>query len=71
MRRPRRTSRSRSVYAVWPRSADLEVYLRRLMATRRPPKEILQLAARRLGSDTYLFSGDRERLLDDIDRLLR
>ncbi len=52
-------------------SADLEVYLRRLMATRRPPKEILQLAARRLGSDTYLFSGDRERLLDDIDRLLR
>jgi len=52
-------------------SADLEVYLRRLMATRRPPKEILQLAARRLGSDTYLFSGDRERLLEDIDRLLR
>jgi hypothetical protein len=52
-------------------SADLEVYLRRLMATRRPPKEILQQAARRLGSDTYLFSGDRERLLDDIDRLLR
>jgi hypothetical protein len=52
-------------------SADLEVYLRRLMATRRPPRELLELAARRLGSDTYLFSGDRDRLLEDIDRLLR
>ena len=52
-------------------SADLEVYLRRLMATRRPPKDLLELAARRLGSDTYLFSGDRDRLLEDIDRLLK
>ena len=52
-------------------AADLEVYLRRLMATRRPPKDVLELAARRLGSDTFLFSGDRDRLLGDIDRLLR
>jgi hypothetical protein len=52
-------------------SADLELYLRRLMATRRPPKELLEAAARRLGSDTFLFSGDRSKLLEDIDRLIR
>jgi hypothetical protein len=52
-------------------SGDLEVYLRRLMATRRPPRELLELAERRLGSDTFLFSGDRLQLLDDIGRLLR
>jgi len=37
----------------------------------RGPNGPTELAARRLGSDTYLFSGDRERLLDDIDRQLR
>ena len=52
-------------------SGDLEVYLRRLMATRRPPKDLLELALRRLGSDTFLFSGARDRLLGDIERLLR
>jgi hypothetical protein len=52
-------------------SADLEIYLRKLMATRRPPKELLELAARRLGSDTFLFSGDRDRLLEDVERLLK
>lgn len=52
-------------------SGDLEVYLRRLMATRRPPRELLELAERRLGSDTFLFSGDRLQLLDDIGRMLR
>jgi tetratricopeptide (TPR) repeat protein len=49
--------------------SDLETYLRRLMATRRPPKEVLTAAQRKLGSDAYLYSEGREKLLDDIGRL--
>jgi hypothetical protein len=52
-------------------AADLETYLRRLMLNRRPSKEVLQTALRRLGSDVYLFSGDRETLLRDIEAKLR
>ena len=52
-------------------AADLETYLRRLMLNRRPSKEVLRTALRRLGSDVYLFSGDRETLLRDIEGQLR
>ena len=52
-------------------SADLETYLRRLMLNRRPSPEVLRAALRRLGSDTYLFSADRETLLRDIEAKLR
>lgn len=52
-------------------AADLETYLRRLMVNRRPSKEVLQTALRRLGSDVYLFSNDRETLLRDIEARLR
>ena len=52
-------------------AADLETYLRRLMVNRRPSKEVLQIALRRLGSDVYLFSSDRETLLRDIEAKLR
>jgi hypothetical protein len=52
-------------------SDDLETYLRRLMLNRRPPKDVLAAALRRLGSDTYLFSGDREGLLNDLEARLR
>jgi len=52
-------------------AADLETYLRRLMLNRRPSKEVLQAALRRLGSDIYLFSGNRETLLRDIEAKLR
>ena len=52
-------------------AADLETYLRRLMQNRRPSKEVLQSALRRLGSDVYLFSGDRETLLRDVEAKLR
>jgi hypothetical protein len=52
-------------------AADLETYLRRLMVNRRPSKEVLQTALRRLGSDIYLFSNDRETLLRDIEAKLR
>jgi tetratricopeptide (TPR) repeat protein len=52
-------------------AADLETYLRRLMENRRPSKEVLQAALRRLGSDIYLFSGNRETLLRDIEAKLR
>lgn len=52
-------------------AADLETYLRRLMQNRRPSKEVLRTALRRLGSDIYLFSGDRETLLRDIEGQLR
>ena len=49
---------------------DLEVYLRRLMATRRPPKELLETALRKLSSDRYIFSANRSGLLKDIETLL-
>ncbi|MEY4306910.1 MAG: hypothetical protein RJA95_278 [Verrucomicrobiota bacterium] len=52
-------------------AADLETYLRRLMQNRRPSKEVLRTALRRLGSDVYLFSGDRETLLRDVEAKLR
>lgn len=52
-------------------SADLETYLRRLMLNRRPSPDVLRTALRRLGSDAYLFSADRETLLRDIEARLR
>ncbi len=51
-------------------AGDLETYLRRLMATRKPPRDVLEAALRCVGSDTFLFSGDRERLLSDLEKLL-
>ena len=51
-------------------AGDLETYLRRLMATRKPPRDVLESALRCVGSDTFLFSGDREQLLTDIEKLL-
>ncbi|MEY4775943.1 MAG: hypothetical protein RL759_456, partial [Verrucomicrobiota bacterium] len=51
-------------------ASDLETYLRRLMATRKPPRDILESALRSVGSDTFLFSGDREQLLTDLEKLL-
>ena len=51
-------------------SADLETFLRRLMLNRRPSPEVLRAALRRLGSDTYLFSADRETLLRDVEAKL-
>jgi hypothetical protein len=52
-------------------AADLETYLRRLMLNRRPSPEVLRAALRRLGSDTYLFSADRETLLRDIEAKIK
>ena len=52
-------------------SADLETYLRRLMLNRRPSPEVLRAALRRLGSDVYLFSADRETLLRDVEAKLK
>jgi hypothetical protein len=52
-------------------AADLDTYLRRLMQNRRPSPEVLRTALRRLGSDVYLFSGQREALLKDIEDRLR
>ena len=54
-----------------PIAADLETYLRRLMLNRRPSPEVLRAALRRLGSDTYLFSADRETLLRDVEAKLK
>ncbi|PHX80385.1 MAG: hypothetical protein CK541_00210 [Opitutia bacterium] len=48
-------------------AADLETYLRRLMRNRRPSPEVLRTAQRRLGSDIYLFSDDREVLLSEVE----
>ena len=54
-----------------PIAGDLETYLRRLMQNRRPPKEVLTAALRRLGSDAYLFSPEREGLLGELAAKLR
>ena len=52
-------------------ASDIEVYLRRLMATRRPPKEMLNLALIRISSDIFLFSNNREKLQVDIENMIR
>jgi len=52
-------------------SDDLEVYLRRLMATRRPPSEVLEKAYNRIASDRFLFSEGRSSLLRDITEALK
>ena len=52
-------------------SDDLEVYLRRLMDTRRPPQDILGKAYERIASDRFLFSEGRESLLKDIRESLK
>ena len=52
-------------------AGDLETYLRRLMATRKPPRDVLESALRSVGADTFLFSGDREQLLTDLEQLLK
>ena len=52
-------------------ATDVEVYLRRLMATRRPPKEMLGLALRKISSDTFLFSNNRDQLQIDIEKMIK
>ncbi|MEI6121081.1 MAG: tetratricopeptide repeat protein [Opitutae bacterium] len=49
---------------------DVEVYIRRLMDTRRPPREVLISALNCVSSDTYLFSNNREKLQLDIEKMI-
>ena len=50
---------------------DVEVYLRRLMTTRRPPKEMLAQALARISSDIFLFSSNRDQLQIDIEKMVK
>jgi tetratricopeptide (TPR) repeat protein len=50
---------------------DLELYLRRLMATRRPPSDVLERAYNRIASDRFLYSEGRSSLLRDITESLK
>ncbi len=50
---------------------DLELYLRRLMATRRPPYDVLEQAYNRIASDRFLYSEGRSSLLKDITEALK
>lgn len=50
---------------------DMEVYLRRLMSTRRPPKEMLAKALARISSDIFLFSNNRDQLQIDIEAMIK
>lgn len=55
-----------------PRLAgDLVTYLRRLMESRRPSREVLLAARQRLGSDAFLFSPRREELLGELEASLK
>lgn len=49
---------------------DVEVYIRRLMATRRPPRDVLIDALNCVSSDVYLFSSNREKLQLDIEKMI-
>jgi len=49
---------------------DVEVYIRRLMDTRRPPRDVLISALNCVSSDTYLFSDNREKLQLDIEKMI-
>ena len=50
---------------------DLELYLRRLMATRRPPYDVLDRAYNRIASDRFIYSEGRSALLRDITEALK
>ncbi len=52
-------------------SANLEKYLNRLMEMRRPPLDLLTDAYRKLGSDRFIFTQDRDRLLNILDARIR
>ncbi len=51
-------------------AGDVEVYIRRLMDTRRPPRDVLISALNCVSSDTYLFSNNREKLQLDIEKMI-
>jgi tetratricopeptide (TPR) repeat protein len=51
-------------------AGDVEVYIRRLMDTRRPPRDVLIAALNCVSSDTYLFSNNREKLQLDIEKMI-
>jgi tetratricopeptide (TPR) repeat protein len=51
-------------------AGDVEVYIRRLMDTRRPPRDVLISALNCVSSDTYLFSNNREKLQVDIEKMM-
>jgi len=51
-------------------ATDVEVYIRRLMDTRRPPRDVLISALNCVSSDTYLFSNNREKLQLDIEKMI-
>jgi hypothetical protein len=44
--------------------------IRKLLTMRKPPREVLDDAYRKLGSDLFLFSPDRVTLLDDLKKAL-
>ena len=51
-------------------ASDVEVYIRRLMDTRRPPREVLISALNCVSSDTFLYSNNREKLQLDIEKMI-
>jgi hypothetical protein len=51
-------------------ASDIEVYIRRLMDTRRPPRDVLISALNCVSSDVYLFSNNREKLQTDIEKMI-
>ena len=51
-------------------AGDVEVYIRRLMDTRRPPRDVLISALNCVSSDIYLFSNNREKLQLDIEKMI-
>lgn len=52
-------------------TADLDRLLRRLLQMRRPQPELLVEAYRKLGSDRFIFTSDREGLLLQLSAMLR
>lgn len=46
-------------------------YLSHLLETRRPPRHILQSAYERISSDRFLFTPNREKLIENVSEMLR
>ncbi|MEM9227736.1 MAG: hypothetical protein AAGA45_07185, partial [Verrucomicrobiota bacterium] len=51
-------------------SAQLGDYLKTLLQMRRPSPELLEKAYRSLGSDRFIFTQNREDLLNELDVIL-
>ena len=51
-------------------STNLDKHIVRLLGMRRPPRELVVDARKSLGSDRFIFTNNREKIMKEIDTLI-